>query len=84
MQWPEWWKWEIEITPHIEKRMVQRGFNEIDLRTMLHNSLEFIKDREPGRYIILSKMGIMKWEIIVEPDYDQKLLVVVTAYPLKE
>jgi hypothetical protein len=84
VQWPEWWKWEIEITPHIEKRMVQRGFNEIDLRTMLHNCSEFIKDREPGRYIILSKMGIMKWEIIVEPDYDQKLLVVVTAYPLEE
>ena len=84
MQRPEWWNWEIEITPHIEKRMVQRGFNEIDLRTMLHNYTEFNKDTEPGRYIILSKMGKLNWEIIVEPDYVQKLLVIVTAYPLEE
>ena len=84
MQWPEWWKWEIEITPHIEKRMVQRGFNEIDLRTMLHNYTGYNKGREPGRYIILSKMGKLNWEIIVEPDYVQKLLVIVTAYPLEE
>lgn len=32
---PEWWAWELEITPHAEKRMEDREFSEIDLRGML-------------------------------------------------
>jgi hypothetical protein len=35
MPWPEWWEWELEITPHLEKRMEDRDCTEIDLRTML-------------------------------------------------
>jgi hypothetical protein len=30
--WPEWWEWELELTAHLEKRMLDRDFNEIDLR----------------------------------------------------
>jgi hypothetical protein len=33
--WPAWWEWEPEIGPHVEKRMLDRNFTEIDLRTML-------------------------------------------------
>lgn len=35
MNWPAWWAWELEITPHVEKRMEPRGFTEIELREML-------------------------------------------------
>lgn len=35
MAWPHWWDWEIELTPHLEKRMEDRGFTELDLRGML-------------------------------------------------
>jgi hypothetical protein len=38
MNFPSWMKWKIEITPHIEKRMLQRNFNEIDLRSMVFNA----------------------------------------------
>jgi len=34
MSWPEWWDWELEMTPHVEKRMIQRSFTEIELREM--------------------------------------------------
>jgi hypothetical protein len=33
--WPVWWRWELEITPHMAKRMIDRQFNETELRTML-------------------------------------------------
>jgi hypothetical protein len=34
MHWPEWWSWDLELTPHLMKRMVDRQFNEVDLRLM--------------------------------------------------
>jgi hypothetical protein len=80
---PLWWSWEIEITPHIEKRMVQRYFNEIDLRTMLHSATNFEKDIEEGRFKIMSSLRNSAWEIIVEPDYQEKVLVLVTAYSIE-
>ena len=35
MEWPEWWDWELEFPPHLEKRMESRNFTELDLRDML-------------------------------------------------
>ena len=32
MTFPEWWDWELELTPHVEKRMEDRSFSEVDLR----------------------------------------------------
>jgi hypothetical protein len=26
--WPHWWDWDVELTPHVEKRMEDRGFTE--------------------------------------------------------
>ncbi len=37
-QWPEWWDWELELCPHLLKRMMDRQFNEIDLRKMLNHA----------------------------------------------
>ncbi len=34
-RWPEWWDWELELSPHLLKRMADRGFSELDLRAML-------------------------------------------------
>jgi hypothetical protein len=80
MDWPSWWEWELELTPHLEKRMSQRDFTEIDLRTMLHDATESRPDVEPGRWVIVTRHRSRKWEVIVEPDYGEKRLVVVTAY----
>jgi hypothetical protein len=84
MQRPIWWDWEIEITPHIEKRMVQRGFTEIDLRKMLDSTYEIQPDIVEGRWTAKTRNNNAKWEVVVEPDYDEKVQVIVTAYSTGE
>jgi gluconate kinase len=84
MNWPEWWFWDVEITPHIEKRMLQRDFNEIELRQMLHSAKYFEKDIVDGRFKILTDFKKNEWEIIVDPDYEENLLVIITAYSTEE
>jgi hypothetical protein len=33
--WPDWWDWQLELVPHLERRMEDRDFNELELREML-------------------------------------------------
>jgi len=80
--WPEWWEWELELTAHLEKRMLDRDFNEIDLRAMLERATGYRSDVVQGRWVIDTRHRRRKWEIIVEPDEPVELLVVVTAYPV--
>ncbi len=80
--WPEWWDWDLDFTPHLIKRMEDRNFNEIDLRTMLNNARNRKADVVEGRWIIETKHKRHLWHVIVEPDKCEKLLVVITAYPV--
>jgi hypothetical protein len=80
--WPEWWNWELELTPHLLKRMEDRCFNEVHLRQMLEHALGYRPDAVDGRWVIDARHGRRRWEIIVEPDDIEHLLVVVTAYPI--
>jgi len=48
---------------------------------MLEAAAGYRKDLAPGRWIIETKRGRQRWEVIVEPDESLKLLVVITAYP---
>ncbi len=82
VKWPTWWEWELEFTPHLEERMVDRDFNEVDLRTMLEKAHGYRKNVVEGRWVIATKHQRRHWEIIVEPDHEAILLIVVTAYPL--
>ena len=84
MNWPEWWNWELEITPHVEKRMVQRSFSEVELREMLYRAKALRLDKEVGRYVVVATLNATNWEIILEPDFDEKSIVIVTAYPIKD
>lgn len=80
--WPEWWDWDLELTPHLEKRMEERGLDELGLRTLLHAARRFRPDTVPGRFAIEGGHERRRWEVIVEPDEEDEVLVVVTAYPL--
>ena len=64
--------------------MVDRRFTEVDLRRMLERAVGYKADVVEGRWVIETRSKRMVWEVIVEPDNEQKLLVVVTAYPLEE
>lgn len=85
MEWPTWWDWELEFTPHLERRMEDRDFTEVDLRRMLQTASGYREHPEiEGRFVIDARHRGQDWEVIVEPDYEDALLVVVTAYPLEE
>jgi hypothetical protein len=79
-EWPAWWDWEIELTPHVEKRMVDRGFTELELRAMLERANRFRQEPFCDRFIIETRHRGERWEVIVEPDPREPSLVVVTAY----
>lgn len=83
MEWPEWWSWELEMTPHLEKRMEDRAFTEVDLRDMLEQAHGYRPDAVEGRWVIEARHRRERWEVIVEPDPTAALLVVVTAYPVE-
>jgi hypothetical protein len=80
-EWPNWWSWELELTPHLLKRMTDRHFNEVDLRTMLSVATDYaIQLHTEGRFIIYTKHQNRLWEVIVEPDFTDRVLLVITAY----
>ena len=62
--------------------MVDRQFTEVDLRQMLEDASSLRPDVEQGRWIIASRHHRRAWEIIVEPDEAEHVLIVITAYPV--
>lgn len=79
-RWPAWWDWELEFSSHLLKRMVDRGFTEVDLRSMMERATAVRRDVDPGRWIVESKHASKPWEVVVEPDVEDRLVVVITAY----
>jgi hypothetical protein len=64
--------------------MEDRNFNEVDLRTMLQRAASYRPDIVEGRWVFETRHERRRWEVIVEPDNDLRLLVVVTAFPVWE
>jgi len=81
MERPEWWGWPLGFTAHAELRMEERGFSETELRAMLEDASALEPSRRPGRWIVRSQLADRPWVVIVEPDPDERMLMVVTAYP---
>lgn len=78
--WPDWWHWDIEVTPHLLKRMMDRGFSETDLRLMLETATTYRPSTTPGRFVIISPLNAQLWEVVVEPDEPAHTLLIITAY----
>lgn len=81
-RWPPWWAWELELTPHLLKRMVDRRFTEVELREMLEEAEDYRSDIVEGRFVIETRHRRRRWEVIVEPDPVVRRLVIVTAYAM--
>jgi hypothetical protein len=82
MLWPPWWEWELEFTSHLEERMIDRSYNEVDLRMMLETASGLRPNHVDGRYVVDTAHDKRPWEVIVEPIEDEQVLVIVTAYPV--
>lgn len=80
---PEWWAWELELTPHLLKRMLDRQFSETDLRQMLETWRACRPSEEPGRYVIATTFDQREWEVVVEPLADRQVVLVITAYAVQ-
>lgn len=78
--WPDWWHWELELTPHLLRRMKDRGFNETELRQMLDLAGSLRRATMPGRFMVAARYNQRDWQIVVEPDTAAKKLLVITAY----
>jgi hypothetical protein len=79
MEAPDWWEWELEISSHCVKRMNERVFNEADLRAMLEDATGLV-EQVHGTFLVETQRDGCPWEVIVSPDLNKQVLVVVTAY----
>jgi hypothetical protein len=60
------------------------GVTEVDVRAMLEQATGFEPGVVDGRFMIHVKKNDRPWIVIVEPDSDASLLVIVTAYEVSE
>jgi hypothetical protein len=51
---------------------------------MLEQASKFSPNVLEGRFVIATRHGTRPWEVIVEPDDEDQLLVVITAYPVED
>ena len=51
---------------------------------MMHHATRYHRDVLEGRWVIVTSHRKRRWEVIIEPDLEARLLVVVTAYPVSE
>lgn len=78
--WPEWWDWELTFTGHVQRRMEERGVTEVEVRSMLQRASGYSPSVVENRFMIETTHRGRPWIVIVEPDPDERLLVIVTVY----
>ncbi len=82
MEWPDWWSWDVEFTLYLLKPMVDRRFNEVDLRLKLADAAHFYENHEEGRMVVETTHDGRRWAVVVEPLPSEKVLIIVMAYPM--
>jgi hypothetical protein len=78
---PAWLEWDIALSVHLLERMEDRGFSELDLRAMFLRVTSIRRDAAPERWVLCTHFGTRRWENVVQPEAQDELLWVVTAYP---
>jgi len=63
--------------------MIDRQFSEVDLRRMLEYATDLREDVVEGRWVAQARHQRQSWEVILESDFVARVLVVITAYPLR-
>jgi len=63
--WPDWWDWEIELTPHLQKRMersrLQRGRPPAHVERARGHRADIVE----GRVVIETERKRARWEVII-------------------
>ena len=84
ISWPDWWDWDLDLSSHLLRRMEDRCLSEIDLRSMMQSASQLRASHEPGRWVVDVIRDSESWEIVLEPDEHDQVIVVVTAYAVDE
>lgn len=79
-QRPEWLDWELEFHPHFDLRVRERHSAEVIARHVLEHYTELSPSRREGRWVLGAKYEGESWELVVEPDPWERLLVLVTIW----
>jgi len=77
---PDWWNFELELSPHVEERMIDRGFSEVDLRLMIETTGAIRRGGAKRPMDLGTAHDGDAWEVVVEPDERDQVIVVITAY----
>ena len=83
MDRPDWWTWELAYTEHAEQRMEERGISDVELRAMLDASTCVEPASRVGRWAVRTRHGNRPGAVVLEPDADERLLFLVTMYPIR-
>jgi hypothetical protein len=81
-EWPEWWRWELELGDHVHDMMQERYFNEAELRAMLADATD-LRPGRPGRWVAGTRHEGRRWKVVVEPNFTTRFLVAITAFKVK-
>jgi hypothetical protein len=81
---PEWWNCDLSFTGHAELRMEQRGVTEVEVRAMLERATGVRGQRRGEQILVSDPAGAVSLVVIVEPDAEATLLVVVTVYEMSQ
>ena len=68
------------LSPHLGRRQEDRRFTEVELRRMLEHAQGFEPDALVGRWRIRTRHRRREWIVVVEPESDRRIVVIVTAY----
>jgi hypothetical protein len=60
--------------------MIDRSFSEVDLRLMMENPNGLRFGGSVGRWIVETVHLGEAWEVVVEPDELEQVIIVITAY----
>lgn len=60
--------------------MEERELDEVGVREILETATGFSPDVEQGRFAVWGSRRGRRWKIIVEPDSEERALVVVTVF----
>jgi hypothetical protein len=60
-----WWEWELAFTGHVERRMEERSFTEVELRSMLQRARGYARSAVQNRFMIETthqgRLGSSSW-----------------------
>jgi hypothetical protein len=77
---PDWWRFDLELSLHVEERMIDRSFSEVELRLMMENPNGRRFGGSVGRLIVETVHLGEAWEVVAEPDELEQVVIVITAY----